>query len=358
MDEAVEAAWQAVMSERSRLGAFDLRGAFATDLARAGRYRLAAAGLVLDYSRNLLDDRALVVLLRLAAQCKALESLRAQAAGALANPTEGRAALHTALRDTPAPLQSGVASEVKSARLRMARMADELRSGRWTGWSGQSIGAVVNIGIGGSHLGPCFVADALSHLRTPGLSMHFVSNVDPRDLEDTLEGLDPRRTLFVVASKTFGTLETLENARAARRWLLAAGCPESALTRHLAAVSVNVPRAVDFGVAAQNVLPMWDWVGGRFSVWSAIGLPLALGFGMETFEALLAGARAMDAHALEAEAEGNMPLLLALLSVWYRNAWGFDSQAVIPYDQCLTRLPEFLQQLVMESNGKSVDLEG
>lgn len=358
MHEAVEAAWQAVMSERSRLGAFDLREAFAADPGRAARYRVTAAGLELDYSRNLLDERALAMLLRLAAQSGALDALRAQAAGALANPTEGRAALHTALRDTPAPLQPGVTAEVKGSRVRMAQMADELRSGRWSGWSGQSIGAVVNIGIGGSHLGPCVVADALSHLRTPGLSMHFVSNVDPRDLEDTLESLDPRRTLFVVASKTFGTLETLENACAARRWLLAAGCPESALTRHLAAVSANVPRAVAFGVAEQNVLPMWDWVGGRFSVWSAIGLPLALGLGMETFEALLAGARAMDAHALEAEAEGNMPLVLALLSVWYRNAWGFASQAVIPYEQRLARLPEFLQQLVMESNGKSVDREG
>lgn len=358
MESAVASAWRELARERERMAPFDLREAALRDPGRTVRYRLRAAGLTLDYSRNRIDDAALGALYALARACDTPSRLREQFGGATVNGTEGRSALHTLLRgsDGGVPLAEG--GEVRAMRERMARIAARVRSGGWTGWRGDRIRAVVNIGIGGSHLGPYFVADALSHLQPQDLSLHFVSNVDPRDLEDTLQTLDPATTFFIVASKTFGTLETLQNASAAREWLLAAGCPVDELPRHLAAVSANVSRAVAFGIAEENVLPMWDWVGGRFSLWSSIGLPLAIGLGMDAFEALLLGAHRMDTHALEAPLESNMPVLLALLSLWYRNFWDATTQAVLPYDQRLSRLPEFLQQLVMESNGKSVDREG
>lgn len=358
MDSAAAIAWLGLTRERERLETFDMRSAARSDPGRNLRYRVEAAGLTLDYSRNRIDEASLAALLDLARACRTDVRLREQFGGAPVNLTESRAALHTVLRGSDAGEVLPQLREVRAMRERMAGIASRVRSGEWSGWSGKRIRAVVNIGIGGSHLGPYFVADALSHLQPEELSLHFVSNVDPRDLEDTLRGLDPATTFFIIASKTFGTLETLQNASAARAWLLAAGCPEKALSRHLSAVSANVPRAVAFGISEENVLPMWDWVGGRFSLWSSIGLPLAIGLGMDAFEALLLGAHRMDMHALEAPPEANMPLLLALLSVWYRNFWDAATQAVLPYDQRLARLPEFLQQLVMESNGKSVDREG
>jgi glucose-6-phosphate isomerase len=358
MESAAAIAWRGLAQERERLDTFDMREAVLSDPARVERYRLQAAGLGLDYSRNRIDDVALAALLALARACNVQAGLRQQFGGAPVNLTEDRAALHTLLRGSDAGAALPQREEVRAMRERMAGLAGRIRNGDWTGWSGKRITAIVNIGIGGSHLGPCFVADALAHLLPPGLSLHFVSNVDPRDIEDTLRGLDPETTFFIVASKTFGTLETLQNASAARAWLFAGGCPQQAVSRHLAGVSANVARAVAFGIDEANVLPMWDWVGGRFSLWSSIGLPLAIGLGMDAFESLLLGAHRMDMHALAAAPEANMPVLLALLSVWYRNFWDAGTQAVLPYDQRLARLPEFLQQLVMESNGKSVDREG
>ena len=358
MESSVARAWLDLAHVRERMADFDMRRAANTDPGRIARYRLHAAGLTLDYSRNRIDETTLQALFALANTCGVPSRVRDQFSGEAVNLTEGRAALHTVLRGTDAGEVLPQQAEVRAMRDRMSSIAERLRDGRWTGWNGQHIRAVVNIGIGGSHLGPYFVADALAHLLPENLSLHFVSNVDPRDLEDTLDGLDPATTFFIVASKTFGTLETLQNASAARQWLLSAGCPEEALARHLAAVSANVARAVAFGIAEENVLPMWDWVGGRFSLWSSIGLPLAIGLGMDAFESLLLGAHRMDTHALEALPDANMPLILALLSVWYRNFWDAATQAVLPYDQRLARLPEFLQQLVMESNGKSVDRDG
>ena len=313
MESVAATAWLGLARERERLEAFDMRAAALSDPGRSTRYRLQAAGLTLDYSRNRVDDAALDALFALARACGTETRLREQFGSAPVNLTEGRAALHTVLRGTDAGTVLPQTAEVRAMRERMAGIAQRIRSGEWTGWSGKRISAVVNIGIGGSHLGPYLVADALSHLLPQGLSLRFVSNVDPRDLEDTLQTLDPATTLFVISSKTFGTLETLQNASAAREWLLAAGCPAPALTCHLAAVSANVARAVEFGLDEANVLPMWDWVGGRFSLWSSIGLPLAIGLGMDAFEALLLGAHRMDTHALEAPLEANMPVLLALM---------------------------------------------
>jgi glucose-6-phosphate isomerase len=353
-----EAAWSAIEAQRRALSGIDMRALFAADPQRAGRLRLDAAGLTLDYSKNLIDERALALLLQLAEACGVDQRRREQLGGAILNNTEGRAVLHTALRGTQLDTPLPQASEIAAARSRMAQMVARVRAGQWQGWSGEPVRDIVNIGIGGSHLGPSFVTEALGHLHGDGTRGHFVSNVDPRDIESVLQRIAPRQTLFIVASKTFSTLETLENALSARRWLQSAGCPEAELGRHFVAVSSNVQRAMEFGIAPAHVLPMWDWVGGRYSLWSAIGLPIAMGVGMEHFDQLLAGAHQMDLHFRDAPAAANMPVLLALLSVWYRNAWGCGSQAVIPYDQGLARLPEFLQQLVMESNGKSVDRSG
>ena len=266
MESSVASAWTDLAHARERMSDFDMRHAALADPGRITRYRLHAAGLTLDYSRNRIDDASRDALLALARACAVQPRLREQFGGGSVNLTEGRAALHTALRGTDAGQSLPQQAEVRAMRARMADIAARLREGNWTGWSGRRIRAVVNIGIGGSHLGPYFVADALSHLLPRDLTLHFVSNVDPRDMEDTLRTLDPATTFFIVASKTFGTLETLQNASAARRWLLAAGCPEDALARHLAAVSANVAKAVAFGIAEANVLPMWDWVGGRFSL--------------------------------------------------------------------------------------------
>ena len=352
------AAWNAVLARRDGLRGFSLRAAFAADPARAQHMRLQAAGLTLDYSKNLVDGDTMAALLALARERDVAASVRSQFAGETMNPTERRAVLHTALRGSDAGAVLPEAAEVAAVRARIASIACRLREGAWTGWSGRAVRDVVSIGIGGSHLGPAFVTGALGHLCGASPRCHFVSNVDPRDLEDTLGALEPASTLFVVASKSFSTLETLQNALAARRWLSAAGCPPEQVARHFLAVSSNVAAAVAFGMAADNVLPMWDWVGGRYSLWSAIGLPIAIATGAEAFDELLAGARAMDRHFLDAPAAQNLPLVLALLDVWYRNALGCASLAVIPYDQGLARLPEYLQQLVMESNGKSVGADG
>jgi glucose-6-phosphate isomerase len=265
--------------------------------------------------------------------------------------------MHPLLRGSYSGPPPAALDEVLQTRQRCAALVDRVRDGTWTGYTGKHITDVVNIGIGGSHLGPCFVTEALTHL-VGHIRPHFVSNVDPRDLEAVLAKVRPESTLFVVASKTFSTLETLQNAVSARNWLLDSGCSEAELARHFVAVSANIERASAFGIGADNIFPMWDWVGGRYSLWSAIGLPIAIAVGNAAFEELLAGASQMDAHFMEAPASANMPVIMAMLSVWYRNFLGFSSTAVIPYDQYLNRLPEYLQQLVMESNGKSVARDG
>ena len=352
------AAWRVLLTHREEMRGFSLRTAYAADPQRAQRMCLHAAGLTLDYSKNLVDERTLELLLALARERGVASSVRRQFSGERMNVTEGRAVLHTALRGSDAGATLPEAEAVRAVRARITTIASRLRAGEWLGWSGVPVRDVVNIGIGGSHLGPAFVSGALKHLWGQGIRCHFVSNVDPCDLEDVLHGLDPAGTLFIVASKSFSTLETLQNALAARRWLADAGCPREAFERHFLAVSSNVPAAVAFGIAQDHVLPMWDWVGGRYSLWSAIGLPIAIAAGADAFDELLAGAHEMDRHFLGAPAGENMPLLLGLLDVWYRNALGCSSLAVIPYDQGLARLPEYLQQLVMESNGKSVDVNG
>lgn len=355
-DETVS--WGALLAHREAMRDFSLRRAFASDRERSARLRLQAAGLTLDYSKNLIDDKALDLLFALARERDVAACVRRQFGGEHLNLTEDRAVLHTALRGTDAGVVLPQAVEVQRVRGRMAEIATRLRSADWAGWTGEPVRDVVNIGIGGSYLGPAFVTAALGHLWGEGVRCHFVSNIDPRDLEGVLEPLAPQSTLFIVASKSFSTLETLQNALAARRWLADAGCPQQSFERHFLAVSSNVSAAEAFGIARDHVLPMWDWVGGRYSLWSAIGLPIAIAAGAEAFDQLLQGAHEMDRHFLQAADTENMPLLLGLLDVWYRNILDCGTLAVIPYDQGLARLPEYLQQLFMESNGKSVDVTG
>ncbi|HXH02922.1 MAG TPA: glucose-6-phosphate isomerase [Candidatus Competibacteraceae bacterium] len=355
-------AWQALEAHRHELMGSHLRQLFAEDPQRFQRFSAEAAGILLDYSKNRITARTIELLLALAEQRSVLALAQAMACGERINNTENRAVLHLALRNranTPIAVDGrDVMPEVNAVLGRMAEFVAAVHEGRWRGHGGQSITDVVNIGIGGSDLGPRMVCEALTPYARPGLNLHFLSNVDGGYQRDILRRLDPARTLFIVASKTFTTSETLTNARTARAWLLAALGEEAAVARHFVAVTTNVAAAAQFGLPEANLFPFWDWVGGRYSLWSAIGLPIALALGMERFEELLAGAHAMDRHFLEAEPARNLPLLLGLLGVWYGDFLGAASHAVVPYDQYLRLLPAYLQQLDMESNGKRVTRDG
>ncbi|MBX3605474.1 MAG: glucose-6-phosphate isomerase [Piscinibacter sp.] len=341
-------AWAALRGHYEAHGrAFDLREAFARDAGRFAALGVEAPELYADLSKNLVDLATLKFLLDLARECRLAERRDAMLAGAPINHTEGRAVLHTALR---APKGQGPFSdEVHGVLDRLLAYVETVRD---TATSG--IRHVVNIGIGGSDLGPQMVVPALDAFVHPKLQFHFVANVDGHDITPVLRQLKPAETLFIIASKTFTTQETMANAMAAKAWFTANGGTDTA--RHFVATTTNVKAAAEFGIA--TTFGFWDWVGGRYSMWSAIGLPIALAIGADNFRALLAGAHAMDRHFAEAPLEKNLPVLLGLIDVWYRNFHGFTSRSVAPYHQGLRRLPAYLQQLEMESNGKRVDLDG
>ena len=338
-------AWQALAAHHDRISARTLAALFAADPERAQRFSLEAGPIFLDYSRHRVDAETLRLLVALAEQAQVRRWTEKMFAGDPINATEGRAVLHVALR------AANASTEVRQTRERMRRFVGEVRGDA-------RITDVVNIGIGGSDLGPRMLTRALRTFRTSGPRAHFVSNIDPADLDATLAGLAPATTLFDVASKTFTTAETLANANRARTWLEAGLGKSADLSRHFAAATANVAGAATLGVSAERVFPMWDWVGGRYSVWSAVGLPLALAIGMDGFEELLGGAAEMDAHFRGAPLARNLPVLLALLEIWYVNFFGAQTRAVIPYSEDLRDLPAYLQQLEMESNGKRVDREG
>jgi glucose-6-phosphate isomerase len=323
---------------------------------RAERFAFAGAGLAADFAKNRITDETLKLLVQLAREAGVEKRRDAMFAGEIVNPTEGRAVLHTALRssDPNAPFHAQIMAE----RARMAAFADQVRSGEWTGYTGKRIRYVVNIGIGGSDLGPKMVVHALHHLAAPEITSHFVSNVDGADLYRVLQQIDPEETLAIIVSKTFTTLETMTNARSMRDWLLEKGCPESALARHFVGVSANPAEVVKFGIAKENVFEMWDWVGGRYSLWSAVGLSIMIAIGPGQFDELLAGAEEMDKHFRDAPLERNLPVLLGMIGIWYRNFFGSQSYLVAPYSEALHYLPSYLQQLEMESNGKSARLDG
>jgi glucose-6-phosphate isomerase len=355
-------AWKALEEHAGRRGARSLRRLFADDPGRGERLALEAAGLYLDYSKNLVDDETLALLLALARASDLGGQIEAMFRGEKINSTEGRAVLHVALR-APRGARIEVDGEdvvpaVHAVLDRALAFAERVRSGAWKGHTGEAIRHVVNLGIGGSDLGPDMATQALRPFADRSLDVRFVSNVDGSDLAEATRGLEAARTLFVVCSKTFTTLETLTNARSAREWLLSRLRDPAAVSRHFVAVSTNAAEVAKFGIDPANMFGFWDWVGGRYSLDSAVGLSLAVAIGEARFRELLAGFRAMDEHFRTAPFERNMPVLLALLGVWYANFLGAETHAVLPYDQYLEKLPAYLQQLDMESNGKRVQRDG
>jgi len=339
-----------------------LKELFRADPQRFSHFSASACGILLDYSKQRIDTTAKLNLLALARQQDVEARRDAMLRGEAINLTENRAVLHTVLR-----LPKGesfylhgdnIAADVHKVLAQMRSFSDAVREGRWLGYSGKAIRTIVNIGIGGSDLGPQMACIALAPWSQKNLSLHFVSNVDGRHVADALANADPETTLFVVASKTFSTMETLTNARTAREWMLAHGCPAEQIRQHFVALSTNVKAAADFGIAPENVFPFWNWAGGRYSMWSAIGLSIALYVGMDRFEEMLAGAHEMDLHFAQAPLEQNLPVLMALIGVWNINFLGLHALSIAPYHQRMTRVPAYLQQLEMESNGKSVTREG
>jgi glucose-6-phosphate isomerase len=322
-------------------------------------FLLEAAGIRLDFTRNLLDRETLAQLLCLAVSADLGAARRALFDGSSLNFTEQRAVAHTLLRATDAPAgMERSHREVQQCLDTMALWVDRVHSGEHRGFTDRAITHVVNLGIGGSDLGPRLVSQALTPYRSDTLEVRYCANIDPAELADTLCKLDPATTLFIVCSKTLSTEETLANAQSAKRWLQTAGCDDKDLCKHLLAVTTNLEAARGLGIPADNTLPMWDWVGGRYSLWSGIGWSVAFSVGMDNFRALLTGAEAMDKHFSSAPMDKNLPVILSLLEVWYVNFMGAQNQAVVPYFHYLRRLPAFLQQLTMESNGKRVNRRG
>jgi len=355
--------WHALVAHHGAVRDRHLRQWFAEDPSRGERMVIEGAGLVLDYSRNRLDDRTVALLVALARASDVEGRIEAMFRGERLNVTEQRAVLHVALRAARGTrlVVDGrdVVADVHNVLERMARFATAVREGRWHGHTGKPVRAIVNIGIGGSDLGPAMAYEALRPWADRRLVVRFVSNVDASDFVEKTRDLDPAETLVIVSSKTFTTLETMTNARTARAWLLGAlGGDERAIARHFVAVSTNAEAVRAFGIDPENMFGFWDWVGGRFSMDSAIGLSTMIALGPEGFHALLAGFRAMDEHFRTTPFERNLPVLLALIGIWYRNFFATASHAVLPYDQYLERFPAYLQQLEMESNGKSVTLDG
>lgn len=354
-------AWQALAAHRQAMAGSHMRDLFAADPERFEAFSLRLDDMLVDYSKNRVTGETMRLLLDLARQ-RDLEAWRDRMfAGDKINTTENRAVLHVALRNRanrPIPVDGeDVMPGVNAVLAHMRRFSGAVRSGAWLGHTGAPVSDVVNIGIGGSDLGPAMVAEALRPYQKPGLKVHFVSNVDGSHIAETLKWCRPESTLFIVASKTFTTQETLTNARSARDWLVAA-LGEAAVARHFVALSTNAEAVAAFGIDTANMFEFWDWVGGRYSLWSAIGLPIAIAVGMERFEELLDGAFRMDEHFRTAPLERNIPVVLGLLGVWYNNFWDAQAHAVLPYDQYLHRLPAYLQQGDMESNGKSVTRAG
>jgi glucose-6-phosphate isomerase len=355
-------AWQALQQHRAEMAGFSMREAFTADARRFQRFSLDSCGLLLDYSKNLIDERGLELLIQLAEQAGLHESIAALYNGDQVNASESRAALHTALR-SPIGRRllvdgSDIIPEVHRVLNQVTELVSRIHSGLWRGYSEKPIKEVVNIGIGGSFLGPQLVSEALRPFTQRGVRCHYLANIDGSEFRELTARLDPETTLFIVSSKSFGTLETLKNTLAARDWYLAMGGPEEELHRHFIAVTSNRKAAIEFGIGEENIFPMWDWVGGRYSLWSAIGLPIALAIGISNFKELLAGAYAMDQHFTQAPLAENMPVLMALLGIWYTNFWGAQSHAILPYDHYLRNFTKHLQQLDMESNGKSVRQDG
>jgi glucose-6-phosphate isomerase len=355
-------AWTALAEHHPEIAPLHMRELFARDPERFARFSLSLGDLFVDYSKHRVTEQTMRLLVALAEQQELPARRSAMFRGEKINGTESRAVLHVALRNranTPILVDGkDVMPEVNAVLAKMRAFTESVRSGAWKGFTGERITDVVNIGIGGSDLGPVMATEALKPYWQEGLRVHFVSNVDGTHLAETVKGLEPASTLFIVASKTFTTQETLMNARSARAWLVDGLKSEAAVPKHFVAVSTATEEVRKFGIDTNNMFAFWDWVGGRYSMWSAIGLPIATVIGMDAFEELLAGAHEMDQHFASAPLERNIPVVLALLGVWYSNFFGAETHAILPYDQYLHRFPAYFQQGDMESNGKGVDREG
>lgn len=355
-------AWQALQQHHRAVAQLHMRDLFAQDPQRFARFSLRIGDILFDYSKNRITPETVALLCDLARQANLAGRIEAMFSGEKYNNTEKRAVLHVALRNrSNRPIYvdgQDVMPEVNRVLAHMRAFSEEVRSGAWKGYTGKPITDVVNIGIGGSDLGPKMVCEALKPYGKPGLRAHFVSNVDSTDLVETLKLVDPQTVLFLVASKTFTTQETMTNAQTARQWFLAAAGDEGAIARHFAAMSTNTAAVTGFGIDPKNMFEFWDWVGGRYSLWSAIGLPIALYLGMENFEALLGGAHAVDEHFRATPFERNVPVIMGLLGLWYNNFFEAQSHAILPYDQYLLHFSAYFQQGDMESNGKGVTRQG
>ncbi|WP_426357617.1 glucose-6-phosphate isomerase [Pseudocolwellia sp. HL-MZ19] len=354
--------WQKLISHAEEMKQQHMVDLFANDSERFSKYSIKTPAFLFDYSKNLMSDETFKLLLDLVKDCE-LEDWRTKMfSGEKINTTENRAVLHTALRDrNSAPIVidgENVIEEVQVALNHVKAFSDKVRYGEWVGYSGEAITDVVSIGVGGSNLGPEMVTEALAEYGSKDLQMHYVSNVDGTQVANVLRHLNPETTLFIVSSKTFTTSETMTNATTAMQWLVAAAFDKNAIAKHFVAVSSNKEKATAFGIKEENIFDMWDWVGGRFSLWSTIGLPIAIELGFENFVELLEGAYEIDHHFCTAPLEQNAPVIMAMLSVWNTTFLGSQSQVILPYDQSLHRLPAYLQQAEMESNGKSVSWEG
>lgn len=354
--------WKALSSHAAQIKSQHMKDLFAADDQRFDKFSLQLPSLLLDYSKNLITDETKAALLALARESE-VESWRDRMfAGEHINATEDRAVMHVALRDkssSPIMIDGADARPAINAELeRMRKLSESLRSGSWTGYTGKTITDIVSIGIGGSNLGPLMACEALKSYSDKRFNIHFASNIDGVQIAEVLDGLNPETTLFVISSKTFTTQETMTNARTAEQWFMRAAGDKAAIAKHFVAVSTNRKLVTAFGIAEENIFDMWDWVGGRFSLWSAIGLPIVLFLGYEVFDQLLQGAYEMDQHFLSAPLAENAPVMLALVGIWNRNFLGYPAHALLPYDQCLHRFPAYMQQAEMESNGKSVNWAG
>jgi len=354
--------WLALAKHYDEIKDVHMREMFDADANRFEKYSLQINNILYDYSKNRVTDETMNLLLKLAKDADVASQVEAMFNGEHINHTEDRAVLHTALRDNSSEsiMVDGVdvLPEIKAERERVKALAEKIRTREWRGASNQAITDVVNIGIGGSHLGPLMVNEALRPHSLHDLDVHFVSNIDENHINDTLEYLNPETTFFIIASKTFTTQDTMVNAETARQWFINKLGSDEQIHRHFSAVTSNVPLAKEFGIAEENVFKMWDWVGGRYSLWSAIGLSIVIAIGSEAFDELLEGAHDVDVHFRETPLEKNIPVIMALLGVWYNNFFDAQSMAVLPYDQHLHRFPAYLQQADMESNGKYVDMQG
>lgn len=355
-------AWQQLTAHATEMKQVHMRELFRQDPDRFRKYASCITDIVFDYSKNIINDQSLKLLIQLAEECRVKDGIRAMFNGDPINETENRAVLHTALRNfSDRPVYTGgqdVMPQVREVLLQMKKFCGAVHSGKFRGYTGKKIKYIVNIGIGGSDLGPFMVTEALRPYWKKGIQTFFVSNVDGTHITETLKKVDPERTLFLIASKTFTTQETMTNAHTAREWFLSTAKKEKHIASHFVALSTNEKEVTRFGIDRENMFAFWDWVGGRYSLWSAIGLSIALTIGYKNFETLLEGAYHADEHFSTTPFDKNIPVLMALLGTWYSNFWGAQSEAILPYDQYLHRFAAYFQQGNMESNGKSTDRNG